>query len=194
MRTDGSARRTIYSKDVEGPNSIAFDQQNKLIYFIDNWLSSLNVVDLEGHNAKMLLKDPILRVANSLEIFDKKIQFCGYESDSTFTVDHFSPDVRDLIHYRLCRVLHRSSKPSTVINLCERSNCEFLCLPRNDLKSYVCTCSSFYKLGPDKHTCLLSDLNEKIERKVSSIVRIFCLLVIIILAIGGFLFPKYAIR
>ena len=159
MRTDGTGRRTIYDKDLEWPYSIALDPQLNKFYFVDTKKNTLNVVDLDGQNHKVLLTNSMyLDRTNDLDVFEDKIYFCNQESETILSVDKFDPKstlsvlVKDLKNVLSCRVVHYSKQHSTA-NRCAQSDCEFLCLPRNDLKSHVCACPASSVLNSDNRTC-----------------------------------------
>ena len=169
MRTDGTGRRTIVEKGLEWPYSITLDPQLNKIYFVDTKKNTLNVVDLDGQNHKVLLTNPMyLDRANDLDVFEDKIYFCDQESESILSVDKFDPQstlrvlVKDLKNVLSCKVVHFSKQLTKSTNLCAQSDCEFLCLPRNDIKSHVCACSSNSVLNSDKRTCQTNNSTTKI--------------------------------
>lgn len=214
MRTDGTERRIIYEKDLEWPYSIALDPQLNKVYFVDTKKNTLNVVDLDGQNHKVLLTNPMyLDRANDLDVFEDKIYFCDQESESILSVDKFNPEstlsvlAKDLKNVLSCRIVHYSKQRSTTANLCAQANCESLCLPRSDLKSHVCACPSDSTLNSDKRTCRpdnqkpISIVPEKPMHSWQQIVanNIYILalaasVILMVTAICGYLFFNYAIK
>ena len=221
MRTDGTGRRTILDKDLEWPYSIALDPQLNKVYFVDTKKNTLNVVDLDGQNHKVLLTNPMyLERANDLDVFEDKIYFCDQESESILSVDKFNPKstlkvlVKDLKNVLSCKIVHYSKQRSTVGDRCAQSDCEFLCLPRNDLKSHVCACPSSSTLNSDNRTCRVDYSKEKsaaakegvslwpidrlaLQKANSNVIYILALaafIILIVTVICSYLVYTYAIK
>ena len=107
-----------------------------------------------------------LERANDLDVFEDKIYWCDQESESILSIDKFNPKstlnvlVKDLKNVLSSKIVHYSKQNASIDNLCAKSDCEFLCMPRNDLKSFKCACSDDSMLNEDRRTC---QLNTKIE-------------------------------
>lgn len=148
IKQDGTGRRTIYDTNLEWPYSIAYDSHLKKVYWVDTKKNTLNAVDLNGENHQVLLTNSMyLERANDLDVFEDKIYWSDQESESILSVDKFKPKstlnvlVKDLKNVLSSKVVHYSKQRTDQTNgQCAQSDCEFLCLPRNDLKSHTCTC------------------------------------------------------
>lgn len=190
MRVDGTERRTVFDKGSESPFPVALDQQLASVYFVDPEKYTLNVVDLEGQNHKVLLTNLMyLERANDLDVFEDRVYFCDPESESILSVDKFHPEsslkvlVKDAENVLSCRVLHFSKQRSTTANLCDQSECEFLCLPRSDIRSYSCVCPANTSLALDKLAC-----RAKIEKGTLVQEKFFLDIHLILLALAFFCF------
>lgn len=165
IRQDGTGRRVIYDKDLEWPYSITFNSLDDNIYFVDTKKNTLNVINLNGNNHKVLLTNAMyLDRVTDLDLFEDKIYFSDQESESIVSLDKFKPKstlnvlVKDLKNVLSCKIVHYSKQRATSnTNLCAKSDCEFMCLPRNDLKTYKCACPNTMELNPDQRTCRAMD-------------------------------------
>jgi len=164
IKQDGTGRRTIYDKSVEWPYSVAIDPVLEKVYWVDTKKNTLNVVNLNGDNHQVLLTNSMyLERANDLDIFEDKIFWSDQESESIISVDKFLPKatlnvlVKDLKNVLSSKIVHFSKQPIGQ-DRCAQSNCEFLCLPRNDIKSFTCACSDSAILdSKDGHSCVIVD-------------------------------------
>ena len=154
---------------------------------------TLNVVDLDGQNHKVLLRNLMyLEDVKDLDLFEDRIFFCDRESKCILSVDKFNPEstlkliLHDLKSVVGCKVLHYSKQRSIVDDQCAQSGCEFLCLPRNDLNSHVCVCPRPLVLNSnDNRTCLnkVQIESDKVRQKRAIIILVVCSLLLCIYAL-----------
>ena len=156
---DGSDRQVIVDKNIIWPNGITIDLITKRIFWLDAKLNSINSIDYDGQNRRLVLHSiQYIRHPFSLDIFEDTVYWTDWELESVLATNKFAQNdltnvealVGGVFSVMDIRVVHSYKKPQTE-NRCSAHNCSHLCLPSGH-HSYSCVCPSDMILK-SKTTC-----------------------------------------
>ncbi|CAG2164066.1 unnamed protein product [Oppiella nova] len=145
---DGSGRQILVDRDIVWPNGVTIDLITKQIYWLDAKLSTINAIDYDGKNRRLVLHSPeYIRHPFSLDIFEDTVYWTDWELESVLATNKFGNDynkVESLVGgvfsvMDIC-VVHSYKKPYSP-NRCAEHRCSHLCLPTGH-ESYRCLCPS----------------------------------------------------
>lgn len=144
---DGSERQVIVDKDIIWPNGITIDLITKRIFWLDAKLNSINSIDYDGQNRRLVLHSAqFIRHPFSLDIFEDTVYWTDWELESVLATNKFAQGeftnvealVSGVFSVMDIRVVHSYKKPHSE-NRCWAHRCSHLCLPKgHDL--YTCMC------------------------------------------------------
>uniref|UniRef100_A0A1I7TV41 EGF-like domain-containing protein n=1 Tax=Caenorhabditis tropicalis TaxID=1561998 RepID=A0A1I7TV41_9PELO len=133
---DGQHRVVIVQGDrVVWPNGLALDYVDKRVYWADAKIKSIFSCDYWGKNIKTVLHShQFLRHPFSMAVFENRLFYTDWEHDGVITVNKFTgADIETVMEHvkspMTVRIYHQQAQPF-MLNKCEQSACEHICLPR----------------------------------------------------------------
>lgn len=165
MNGDKKTRKVIVTTNIETPNSLVIDYDNKLLYWVDQRIRSIYSVDYDGKNRKMISKDGLL--AYSITFLNNKLYWCDWQSHNIYsmnittlatTIVHQRDYPRDyqISDYLLNDIkVYDEKRQPFIDHPCRHNNgnCSHICLiAMNTLSGYTCACPTGVKLINDT-TC-----------------------------------------
>ena len=87
---DGSGRQILVDRDIVWPNGVTIDLITKQIYWLDAKLSTINAIDYDGKNRRLVLHSPeYIRHPFSLDIFEDTVYWTDWELESVLATNKF---------------------------------------------------------------------------------------------------------
>ena len=87
---DGSQRQVLVKEDIVWPNGVTIDMITKRIYWLDAKLNSINAIDYDGLNRRLILQSTtFIRHPFSLDIFEDTIYWTDWELESVLATNKF---------------------------------------------------------------------------------------------------------
>lgn len=143
------------------PNGLAIDYVTKRIYWLDAKLFTLNSIDYDGNNRKVILRsDEYIKHPFALDVFEDYVYWSDWELEAVMRTNKFGAEngtvervVGGVFSVMDVRVVHPFVQPQAP-NRCQTAQCSHLCLPTAAPTYYLCECPAHMKLQPDGKTCV----------------------------------------
>lgn len=99
---DGTERKVLVDRDIIWPNGVTIDLMTKRIYWLDAKLSSINSIDYDGQNRRLVLQSSAyIRHPFSLDIFEDTVFWTDWELESVLATNKFGKtlDIETVIRF-----------------------------------------------------------------------------------------------
>ncbi|XP_078048816.1 putative vitellogenin receptor yl [Augochlora pura] len=152
---DGTNRSVLISENLACPNSLAIDDVNGRLYWMDSKLKLIESVRLDGTDRRIVL-EAVGKAPSSLAVFENRLYWSDRASGTVQSCNKFTgKDWRTVINASSAvygiDIYHSVLKPK-ISNPCESSPCTELCLLSSE-REYTCACTLDKELDSDQHTC-----------------------------------------
>ncbi|XP_033323602.2 vitellogenin receptor [Megalopta genalis] len=152
---DGKNNSLLVSENLVCPNSLAIDNVNGRLYWMDGKLKLIESIRLDGSDRRIVLQ-AVGKTPFSLAVFENKLYWSDRASGTVRSCDKFTgKDWKTVINASSAvygiDIYHSVLKPN-ISNPCESNACSELCL-LNPEHEYTCACTLDKELDPDQHTC-----------------------------------------
>ncbi|XP_062845365.1 low-density lipoprotein receptor-related protein 1B-like [Trichomycterus rosablanca] len=164
---DGSDRSRIVKIGTEQPAALTLDLVKKLVYWADDSLGFIAVVDYDGRQRQIITQGNSVSHLHGLALFEDFLYATCSEpsrsSENVLRINRFnSSDTQTLFKLkslRDVRVYHRLAQPTVKTHACafdehgRRGGCSHVCLLRNSYQTRTCRCRTGYLLLNDGRSC-----------------------------------------
>ena len=140
--------REVHPKTLLCHDMIDYSMQH-VLYWADSKLNTIESIEQDGSNRKVILKGDSLRHPVSLDTFENNLYWVTRRSAELFRQDKFGRGVPELIVKPLpnsggVKVYHQQKYNISLRNPCHEDQCTHLCVPIPS--GYRCLCSD--SIGP----------------------------------------------
>ena len=81
MDGDPSTRVTLVEGNIGWPNGLTLDYENKRLYWVEAKFNEINSVDWNGHNRRMIFKDPnMLPLPFAVSYYNKELYWTDWKT------------------------------------------------------------------------------------------------------------------
>ena len=157
---DGSKRRAIVTDKIDSPQGLAIDfAMDHTIYWVDSKLNTIQAMDINGENRKMIAQGSYLSRPMSIDVFESNMYWTAAGDGSEGSVmkqDKFARGVgvtiaKSLDNPTSVKIFHAKKHNSSLTNPCSKVQCTHLCLltPRG---GYRCKCPNNHNFARNSKT------------------------------------------
>uniref|UniRef100_A0A8C6XVP1 LDL receptor related protein 1B n=1 Tax=Naja naja TaxID=35670 RepID=A0A8C6XVP1_NAJNA len=160
---DGMNRTRIVISKIEQPTALTLDLVNKYVYWVDDYLDFIGVVDYQGHNRQTIIEGQLVTHLYGLAVFEDYLYATNSDNFSVIQINRFnSRDTKFLMRLENAKdiiVYHKRIQPSVRSHACELDQygkpgrCSHICLLSSSYKSRTCRCRMGFVLGSDGRSC-----------------------------------------
>lgn len=132
---DGDRRKQLVSDRIGQPIALTIDySMQHVLYWADSKLNTIESIEQDGSNRKIILKGDSLKHPISLDVFENSLYWITKRTGELIRQDKFGRGVPEIIVKHVpnsggVKVYHQQRYNISLRNLCHEDQCTHLCVP-----------------------------------------------------------------